>query len=301
MKFLVTGGAGFIGSNLVDYLINLNYEVVVIDNESSSSNEFFYYNKKAKYYNIDICNYDLIKPVFENIDCVFHLAAESRIQPSLTSPITTIKTNVLGTAIVLQCSVEAGVKRFIYSSTSSAYGKNNTPNIEYQSDDCLTPYSVSKVSGEKLCRVYYDLFGLETISLRYFNVYGHRQPVRGNYAPLVGLFQKQIESGMPLTIVGDGNQRRDFTHVNDVVEANFLSATKEISPKLFGTVFNIGTGVNYSINEIAEIFNHKKKYIELRQGESRETLANIQKAKDVLGWSPKISLLQYIDDTINKG
>jgi UDP-glucose 4-epimerase len=298
VKYLVTGGAGFIGSNLVDLLLKNGHSVTVIDNESSESHDFFYWNSEAKNYNINICEYEKIRPLFENVDCVFHLAAEARIQPAIKNPLKAVETNTLGTAVVLQCSMEAGVGRLIYSSTSSGYGKNQVPNIETQKDDCLNPYSVSKVSGEKMCSMYYELFGLETVVLRYFNVYGPREPTRGQYAPVVGIFRVQKKAGEALTIVGDGEQRRDFTHVNDVLNANILAATKNIPSKFFGTVFNIGTGVNYSINEIAEMFNHKKRYIDFRPGESRETLANIEKAKNVFGWTPSFFLADYIANIV---
>jgi UDP-glucose 4-epimerase len=293
-NILVTGGAGFIGSNIVDALINLGHNVLVIDNESSDSHQNFYWNEKAQNNVLDICEYESIRPLFNNVDFVFHLAAEARIQPAIKSPLIAVRTNSLGTATVLQCAREAGVKRVIYSSTSSAYGLNQTPNKENQEDDCLNPYSVSKVSGEKLCKMYSDLFGLETVVLRYFNVYGPREPMKGQYAPVVGIFKRQKDSGEPLTIVGDGEQRRDFTHVNDVVEANLLAAFKDIPKEFFGTVFNIGTGKNYSINEIAEIYNHKAEHIPERLGESRNTLADNQKAKDVLGWCASKSIEEHI-------
>ena len=294
MKYLVTGGAGFIASNIVDRLIELNHDVVVIDNESSKSNDIFYWNNKAKNYKFDICDYENIKPLFEGIDFVFHLAAESRIQPSIENPLLAVKTNSLGTATVLQCSRESNIKRLVYSSTSSAYGLNTFPNHEGQPDDCLNPYSVSKVSGEKLCTMYSNLFNLETIILRYFNVYGPRNPSKGQYAPVTSIFKRQKNNNEPLTVVGDGEQRRDFTHVSDVVDANILAATTKIDKKFLGTVFNIGTGKNYSINDIATMFDHKTINIPTRIGESRVTLANNFKAKNILNWDPKFDIESYI-------
>lgn len=297
-KYLVTGGAGFIGSNIVDRLIELGHEVVVIDNESSESHNSFYWNDAASNHKLDICDYEDIRPLFDGVDYVFHLAAEARIQPAIINPLKAVKTNALGTATVLQCSREAGVKRVVYSSTSSAYGKNAVPNIETQPDDCLNPYSVSKVSGEKLCTMYYSLFGLETVVFRYFNVYGPREPMKGQYAPVVGIFKRQKDAGEPLTIVGDGNQRRDFTYVADVVEANILASTADIPNDLIGTVFNIGTGTNYSVNEIASAYEHESINIPARPGEAKETLANNTKAKSILGWNPNSSVLQYIQDSV---
>ena len=296
MKSLVTGGAGFIGSNIVDRLIELNHDVLVIDNESSESHDMFYYNNKAIYYKLDICDYENTRSLYNGIDYVFHLAAESRIQPTIINPILAVKTNVLGTATVLQCSKESGVKRVVYSTTSSYYGlKNTVPNIETQVEDCLNPYSVSKVSGDKLCKMYYDLYGLETIILRYFNVYGDRHPTRGQYAPVIGLFLRQNIDGKKMTIVGDGSQKRDFTNVKDVVNANILAALSSIDSEHFGTAFNIGSGNNYSILEIANMIDNKKyEFIPSRPGEAKETLANIEKVKSVLGWKPEISLEKWI-------
>ncbi len=299
MKVIVTGGGGFIGSHIVDRLIEEGHNVIVIDNESAECHNHFYYNDKAHNYKFDICDYENIRPLFDGVDYVFHLAAEARIQPSLTNPLLTVRTNSLGTTIVLQCARESGVKRVIYSSTSSAYGRKHYLNnfwwkglSENMEDDCLTPYSVSKVSGEKMCKMYNELFGLDTVTLRYFNVYGEREPTKGQYAPVIGLFLRQKNAGQPMTIVGDGEQRRDFTYIKDVVDANMLCMKYE--GKLKGEMFNIGTGKNYSINELADIIGGDKIYIPERKGESRVTLANINKAREILGWFPKRELEGYI-------
>lgn len=302
MKVIVTGGAGFIGSHIVDRLIEDGHTVIVIDNESAECHNQFYYNDKAHNYKFDICDYENIRPLFDGVDYVFHLAAEARIQPSLTNPLLTVRTNSLGTTTVLQCAREAGVKRVIYSSTSSAYGRKHYLNnfwwkglSEDMEDDCLTPYSVSKVSGEKMCKMYSKLFGLDTAILRYFNVYGEREPTKGQYAPVIGLFLRQVSQGNPMTIVGDGEQRRDFTYIKDVVDANILCMKCE--GELNGEMFNIGTGKNYSINELANMIgggNYKVEFIPERKGESRVTLANRSKAENILGWFPKRDLEGYI-------
>ena len=298
MKYLVTGGAGFIGSNIVNSLVDAGHGVVVIDNESSDAHEYFHYNDKAKYYKHDICDYDKIKHLFEGVDTVFHCAAEARIQPAIINPLKAVMTNSYGTCSVLQAAREAGVRRVVYSSTSSAYGLvNEIPNVETQPEDCLNPYSVSKVSGEKLCKMYSDLFGLETVVFRYFNVYGENQPTRGQYAPVIGLFLKQMREGKPLTIVPDGDQRRDFTHVSDVVNANILAST--VKMKKYGEIFNLGTGTNHSVNELADLISKDTVMIDPRVGESRETLANINKAKTILGWKPKVILEQWISEQLN--
>ena len=295
MKVIVTGGCGFIGSNLVDKLIDMGYDVSVIDDESATAHEHFYYNKKARYYKYDICDYVDVRPLFENVQYVFHLAAESRIQPTLENPIGAVKTNTLGTATILQCAKEAGVKRVMYSSTSSAYGLKNTPPLsENMIEDCLNPYSVSKVAGEKLCKMYTELFGLETISFRYFNVYGPREPRRGQYAPVIGLFLRQKLANETLTIVGDGTQKRDFTHVNDVVAANILC----MSAGEPGGLYNVGTGTNHSVMELARMISKDISFIPARPGEAKESLANNDRLMG-LGWSPTIKLEDYIKEQLN--
>jgi UDP-glucose 4-epimerase len=297
-KSIVTGGAGFIGSNLADKLLELGHEVIVIDNESSIVHEQFYWNSLAKNYKLDICDYDAIRPLFDGVDYVFHLAAEARIQPSIENPLLAIKTNVLGTGNILQCSKEANVKKVIYSTTSSYYGKRNTlPNVETQIEDCLNPYSVSKVSGDKLCKMYFDLYGLKTITLRYFNVYGERQPLKGHYAPVIGLFIKQNQNNQKMTIVGDGLQRRDFTHVSDVVDANILAATEDVDTSAYGQEYNIGAGKNYSVLEIANMINEGSyTFIPERLGEARETLSSTEKFRSTFSWNSKVALDTWINE-----
>ena len=293
MKSLVTGGKGFIGSNLVDELVRQGHEVIVIDNECSSDGNF-YFNDNAEYYDYDIRDEDATRSLYEGVDYVFHLAAEARIQPAIENPIQAVSINSVGTCTILQLAREAGVKRVIYSSTSSGYGMNEPPNVESQPDDCLNPYSVSKVNGEKLCKMYTDLFGLETIIFRYFNVYGKRQPLKGQYAPVIGIFFRQLVDGQTLTIVGDGEQRRDFVNVEDVVKANILAATKELDKDAFGEVYNVGSGVNHSVNQIADMISKKQKHIPPRSGEARITLAHISKIKGKLGWEPTIQVEDWI-------
>ena len=291
---LVTGGAGFIGSNLVDTLLEKGHKVTCIDNEHSDAHDEFYWNKKAWNVKGDIRDYDLMQELMDGVDYVFHLAAEARIQPAIINPIEAVSINCVGTTTVLQTAREAQVKRVMYSSTSSGYGMNTPPNVETQSDDCLNPYSVSKVAGEKLCKMYTQLYGLPTVAFRYFNVYGERQPLRGQYAPVIGIFLRQKAAGEKLTIVGDGNQRRDFTHVSDVVRANIMAATKEVDPEAFGQVYNIGTGTNYSINEIAQMIDWPITNIAPRPGEARISLANNQKMRTTFDWSPTVKLEDWI-------
>ena len=294
MISLVTGGAGFIGSNLVDYLIEQGHEVICVDNESAECNDKFYWNDKACNIIGDITDYDFIKNCFKDVDYVFHLAAESRLQPAIKNPIEAVYKNCVGTTTVLQCAREAGVKRFVYSSTSSGYGFNPSPNVETQPDDCLNPYSASKVAAEKFCKMYSDLYGLETVVLRYFNVFGERSPRRGQYAPVIGIFDRQRLSGEALTIVGDGTQRRDFIYVGDVAKANLIAAEATLDKKYFGQVFNIGSGINYSVQEIADAISDNQTYIPKREGEMETTWSNIEKASEILGWKPEVDVLEWI-------
>ena len=304
MRSLVTGGAGFIGSHLVDKLLEMGHQVTVVDNESSICNQKFYWNDKAWNVKADISDAQVMEQVFScvnegmpKIDWVFHLAAYSRIQIALKNPVGCVRTNVLGTTTLLQNAREHGVKAFVNSSTSSSYGlKNEPPLREDMTPDCLNPYSVSKVAAENICKMYSDLFDINTVSLRYFNVYGDRQPLVGQYAPVVGLFLEQWKKGEAFTIVGDGEQRRDFTHVDDVVKANIAAA--ERASDISGEIINVGTGTNHSVNQIADTIcsNYTKNFIPPRPAEARVTLADISKAKKLLGYMPSIQISDWIDE-----
>lgn len=294
MRALVTGGAGFIGSTLVDQLISVGWEVIVIDNQSAECNEKFYWNPIADNHRLDICDYEFTRDLYDGVDYVFHLAAESRLQPAIENPIEATFKNVVGTCTVLQCAREAGVKKVIYSSTSSAYGLNKYPNVEEDPEDCLNPYSVSKVAAEKLCTMYTNLYGLKTVIFRYFNVYGERSPTTGQYAPVVGIFLRQRDLNIPLTIVGNGSQKRDFVHVWDVGRANIAAALHDIPEEYYGQVFNIGSGENISILDLAKHISEDYTFIPERVGEAKTTLANIDKAKTILNWQPNLKLLEWI-------
>ena len=291
---LVTGAAGFIGSNLTDYLVRQGHQVVCVDNESAD-NEKFHWNDTTINVSADITDYNSMKNVFTGVDYVFHLAAESRLQPAINNPIQAVQRNCVGTTVMLQCAREAGVKRFIYSSTSSGYGNNPYPNVETQPDDSLNPYSASKVAAEKFCKMYTDLYGLETVVLRYFNVFGERSPTRGQYAPVIGIFQRQKDAGEPITIVGDGSQRRDFIYVGDVARANYHAATIPFNKDYLGQVFNIGSGKCYSIQQIADSISDNQVYIPERDGEMDTTFADITKVGKVLGWHPEVDVIDWIN------
>jgi nucleoside-diphosphate-sugar epimerase len=296
---LVTGGCGFIGSHIVDELVLREFDVTVIDNHSADCHEQFYHNDNARYHNIDITQYDAIEPLFSGIDYVFHAAAEARIQPSIENPRLAFQTNAIGTLNVLEASRKSTVKRVLYSSTSSAYGlKNSSPMVETMERDCLNPYSVSKCAGEDLCKMYYDLYGVETVVFRYFNVYGERQPTNGQYAPVIGLFQKQYREGNYMTVVGDGQQTRDYTHVSDIVNANMTMAFYQ-GRRGLGTVFNVGTGKSCSVLDLVSMIGGvygKYRHIAERPAEARFTEANIDKLRS-FGWEPSIDLKTWLEQS----
>lgn len=306
MAVAVFGGAGFIGSNLVDELMTQGFEVTVFDNLSEGKLEHLSRwkgNPKLEFVKGDIRDADLVRRVCDHKSWVFHLAAMSRIQPSIKDPLEAMSINIMGTANILEGCRLGGVNRVVYSASSSAYGRKNAhiaaltknadglpilhPGLtEDLPHDCNSPYSFSKFTGEELCHFYTEFYGMSTVVLRYFNVYGPRHQETGSYATVVAIFRKQARDGDPLTIVGDGTQRRDFTFVGDVVRANMLAAMNHE----VGGVFNIGTGVNYSINEVAELVapGHFTTNLPPRLGEYPVTLANVEKARDLLGWKPNI-------------
>ena len=290
---IVTGGAGFIGSHIVEKLKRLEHMVVVIDNEYSD-NDNFHWRKDTLNVNIDITDYKALKQACTGADYIFHLAAEARIGPAIENPVNALNINTIGTCNVLQCAREVKAKKVLYSSTSSGYGLNEAPNVETQPDDCLNPYSVSKIAGEKLCKMYTDLYGLNTIIFRYFNVFGERAPRKGQYAPVTGIFLRQKAAGEPLTIVGDGEQRRDYIYVKDVANANIMAAISNPDDDAYGQVYNIGSGKNYSVNEIASFISDDTINIPPRIGEARNSLANIDKIQKTFAWKPEVDVEQWI-------
>ena len=290
---IVTGGAGFIGSHIVEKLKRLEHMVVVIDNEYSD-NDDFHWRKDTMNVNIDITDYKALKQACAGADYIFHLAAEARIGPAIKNPVNAVNINTIGTCNVLQCAREVGAKKVLYSSTSSGYGLNESPNVETQPDDCLNPYSVSKIAGEKLCKMYTDLYGLNTIIFRYFNVFGERAPRKGQYAPVTGIFLRQKAAGEPLTIVGDGEQRRDYIYVKDVANANIMAAISNPDDDAYGQVYNVGSGKNYSVNEIASFISDDTINIPPRVGEARNSLANIEKIRKTFAWKPEVDVEEWI-------
>ena len=296
MRVIVTGGAGFIGSNLVDRLIDDGHEVSVIDNLSTGKDKNM--NPKAKFYRKDITQMrrDSDFTMFEGVDVVFHTAAMARVQPSIEDPISFNRVNVDGTLNLLKACVDYGVKRFVFSSSSSVYGNVDTfPTSENSPLNPISPYALQKLIGEQYCKLFSDIYGLETVCLRYFNVYGKRQLLEGAYTLVMGKFAQQLLNNEPMTIRGDGEQRRDFTYVGDVVEANVLASTNTemYTDDVRCRAFNIGNGDNRSVNQIADMLGGERVNVD-PVIEPKETLADNSKAREMLGWKTTMKIEEWV-------
>jgi UDP-glucose 4-epimerase len=290
-KAVVTGGAGFIASHLTKALLQEGYEVHAIDNYAGGKREDRF-NDGVTYHELDVTNTEAILPIFEGADFVFHTAALPRVQFSIEHPLETNKANIEGTVSVLVAAQKAGVKKVVYSASSSAYGDQKVmPLVEGMPEHPKSPYGLQKYVGELYCRTFSDVYGLPTVSLRYFNVYGPGADPNGAYALVVAKFLLMRKEGKPMTITGDGTQTRDFTHVRDIVRANILAATSDKVGK--GEVINIGAGNNASVNKIAELIGGPVEHIAPRL-EPHDTLADNSLAKKLLGWSPQVSLEEGI-------
>ncbi len=291
MKCLVTGGAGFIGSNLVDRLVDDGHEVIVIDDRSTGKLENI--NEKARWCNQDISHMTDFS-MFEGVDVVFHLAALARVQPSIEDPVKYHDVNVTGTVNMLDACRRYGVKRFVFSSSSSVYGdveEKDLPTSEFSETNPMSPYALHKLIGEQYCKLFSELYGIETVSLRYFNVYGERQPIEGAYTLVMGVFAQQLLEGKPMTIRGDGEQKRDFTYVGDVVEAN-VQVGFDKGP-LRGAVLNVGNGGNYSVNEVAKLMGGETVNVE-PVVEPKETLADTTQLQECFDWQPTGNFEEWV-------
>jgi len=290
---IVTGGAGFIGSRIADLLISEGMEVTIIDNLSIGQKENI--NPKAKFVQEDIANFKKIKPLFNNVDFVFHVAALPRLQPSFDMPIEHEEANVVGTINCLLACKDKKIKKFVFSSSSSCYGNpDELPTSEEVKINCLSPYALQKYAAEQYCLILGKRYGIPTIALRYSNAYGPRSFNPKNsfnaYSSVIGIFENQKKEGKPLTITGDGEQKRDFVHVYDVARANLLAAKSKYKYR----VYNISPGKCYSVNQIAKMFNTKYKYIPERKGEARIVWLKSDKAKKELGWAPSKNIEEEI-------
>jgi len=288
MRVLVTGGLGFVGSNLVDYLCDEKQcEVVVIDNLCSVSSSRAYMRDDVEYWVDDIGNINNAKYAKREFDIIYHLAALARIQPSFKDPLKYLLIDTMGTAEVCEYARQHNA-RLVYAGSSSA-----------QAGQFLNPYAFAKYTGEQICQLYHEVYNMSTVVARFFNVYGHRQPTSGAYATVVGIFEGLTKEGEPLTITGDGEQRRDFTHVDDIIRGFTALGETDWSKNDTTWIFNVGTGMNHSINELADMFGGTKKYIPPRPGEARITLADNSLLREHTDWTATKSLAGYVKDYVS--
>ncbi len=302
MRCIVTGGAGFIGSHLVDRLLADGHQVLVLDNFATGRPENLAHLRQAvglSVAQVDVADFAAIQGLFEGVDWVFHLAALADIVPSIQRPLDYHRANVDGTVNVLEAARLAGVKRFVYAASSSCYGIPDVyPTPETAPVRPQYPYALSKYLGEEMVRHWAQVYHLPAVSLRFFNVYGPRARTSGTYGAVFGVFLAQKLNGLPYTVVGDGTQTREFTFVTDVAAACVAAAGSNVA----GEVLNVGSGHTYSVNRLVELLGGPVTYIPKRPGEPDCTFADISKIRRVLGWEPRVSfeegvatMLQHID------
>jgi UDP-glucose 4-epimerase len=291
---LVTGGGGFIGSHLVEALLDRGYKVRVLDNFATGRLDRIH--RMAELVHGDIREAASFGASFQGVDCVFHTAALPRVPLSIENPLETHMVNVVGTINVLLAARNAAVRRVVFSGSSSVYGDQpHLPLDEEMRPNPLSPYALQKLAGEQYTRLFHKLYGIETLTLRYFNVFGPRMATEGAYLTVISAFLQARGEGKPLPIYGDGDQTRDFTHVRDVVRANVLAIDSKIAD---GRPINIGQGRSVSVNWIAERIGGPKVYLPARAGDVRNTLADHSVAEKVLGWRAQVSTEQGVDELI---
>lgn len=291
---LVTGGAGFIGSHMVHALLNDGHTVRVLDNFTTGKRERVH--RSAELIEADIRVPDSIEPAFRSIDCVFHMAALPRVPLSIEKPLDTHMVNVVGTINVLLAAKRAGVRRVIFSGSSSVYGNQvSLPLVETMTPDPQSPYALQKLTGEYYVRLFAKLYDMQTLTLRYFNVFGRDMATEGAYLTVISAFLQARQAGLPLPIDGNGEQTRDFTHVHDVVNANLLAMTSTIAD---GRPINIGQGNAVSVNWIADRIGGPRVFRPSRRGDIRHTLADNRAAREFLRWAPRISTSQGLQELL---
>jgi len=299
-RAIVTGGAGFIGSHMVRYLLSKNVEVLVIDDLSSGTLDNLPDNIPVEKISLHTCDIEILTNLLTGYDYVFHMAAFIQIIPSIEDPLKYNNINVDGTLKLLMACRDAQIKKVIYSASSAAYGDTKIlPSYETAELRPQSPYGLQKLIGEQYCRVFSEAYGLKTTCLRYFNVYGERMSKAkgGAYRLIIPIWEECTEKNNPLTITNDGKQSRDFVHAYDVARANWLAANNDNCTK--GEPINIGSGISTSINELADIWGGEKKYIGART-ETRHMLASTKRAQNILGWEPTINLKEWIKSYVEK-
>jgi nucleoside-diphosphate-sugar epimerase len=297
MHYLITGGAGFIGSHLADALLVEGHQVRILDNLSTGKRERV--PAGAEFIEADFTDLEAIRPHVLGIDGVFHVGALPRIPYSIDHPIESAQANMMGTLNVLVAARDAGVRRVVYSASSSAYGtQDELPLRTEMRPNPLNPYALQKYVGELLCEEFSRFYGLETVSLRYFNVYGPRMADEGAYVTVIAIFMRQRKANEPLSVAGNGEQTRDFTHVSDIVRANILAMASPTVGK--GEVLNVGSGERHTVNEIAKIIGGPVTHIEARFGEARDSLADISRTKELIGWEPRVRFIDGLNDLLRQ-
>ena len=297
MKCIITGGAGFIGSNLAERLVKLGHKVIILDNLSTGRlKNLNKIKKKIKFVKCDISNNTKrLRLIFKKVDWVFHLAGLADIVPSIENPTKYFKANVEGTLNIVNASKDQKIKKLIYAASASCYGiPSKYPTNEKSKIDTRYPYALTKYLGEKIVLDWARIYKAKNVSMRFFNAYGPNSRTTGAYGAVFGVFLAQNLNNKPLTIVGDGKQTRDFIHVNDLV-SGLLKAAKKSKP---GEVYNIGGGKEVSVNHIAKLIGGKKTFIPKRPGEPERSLACIKKIKKKLFWKPKISIEKGVKEMI---
>ena len=296
MKALVTGGAGFIGSHLVDTLVQMGHEVAVLDNLATGNPDNWAYPRYVEFIRGDIRDLNTVYRAMEDVDVVYHQAAIPSVPRSVSDPVTCHEVNVTGTFNVLLAARDAGVRRVVYASSSSIYGDTvELPKRESMTPKPLSPYAAAKLAGEHYARLFTQLYGLETVGLRYFNVFGPRQSPNSEYAAAIPKFVSRILMGEAPVIFGDGEQTRDFTAVQNVVQAN-LGAGRAPAENAAGKAYNVGCGERISLNELIRVINRlagrniQPEYLPARAGDVRDSLADISAARRDLGFEPRVRL-----------
>jgi len=298
MRAIVTGGAGFIGSHLVEFLLKKKYKIIVIDNLSTGRKENLkHLSKKITFINSDLSKKGIWINYFNNIDCVFHLAALADIVPSIQFPEKYFQSNVLATLNILECCKKFNVKKLIYTASSSCYGIPKAyPTSENEALDPKYFYALSKLQGEQLVLHWSKIYKIPAISLRLFNVYGTKSRTSGTYGAMFGVFLAQRNAGKPLTVIGNGKQKRDFTYVSDVVNALYLASKSKFKDE----IFNVGSGNPVTVNKVASLISSKKIYIPKRPGEPNITYANNYKIRRKLRWNPRVKIEEGVKKILNE-
>ncbi len=296
MKALITGGAGFIGSHIADRLLSDGHEVIVLDDFSTGHRENLQQHDRLTVVEGCISDFALVKSLTENVNWIFHKAAVASVQKTIFDPLGSHVINYTGTLNILEAARLNKVERVVFASSAALYGDApELPKTEDMLPVTLSPYAVDKLASEKACGMYYTLYGVETVCLRYFNVYGPRQDPSSPYSGVISIFADKLDAGQTPTIYGDGSQTRDFIYISDVVEANMRAV---VSDEAVGRFMNVATGVQTTLNELLQVFCDIKhrgfsaNYEQARKGDIRESYANIETAMRVLDWQPTVELRQ---------